>query len=225
MTPSEQTIPREILEFCERCAEGLRGLKNPRDCIAYIQKELPLLLRERDLFIGLLQDAVGGLSFLDPRRPTMFDNELVVYVAQDRLFSLRMYLWGPGEFSAPHDHNAWGVLGPLSDGYSVTNYRREDDESREGYARLTEVEHFTLNQGETTSTLPLKAGIHKTGNPTEETLISLNLYGKSLPRGYINGFDLEGNRVFPILPPRRKKEYLLSRALETLKKDAAGPGN
>jgi hypothetical protein len=107
----------------------------------------------------------------------------------------------------------------------VTNYRREDDESREGYARLREVEHFTLNQGETTFTLPLKAGIHKTGNPTDETLITLNLYGKSLPRGYINGFDLETNRVFPILPPRRKKEYLLSRALETLKKDAAGLGN
>lgn len=218
MTQSSRNIPSEILEFCERSSVALKDLKDPGACIEYAKKELPGLLCNRELFINIIKDSMGGEGFLDVQRPTTFDNELVLYIDKDRLFSLRMYLWGPGEFTTPHDHNSWGVIGPASDGYEVINYRREDDESREAYARLVEVERVILRQGETAHTFPLKAGIHKTGNPTEETLITLNLYGKSLPRGYINGFDIENNRVFRILSPRRKKEYLLSKALETLEK-------
>jgi predicted metal-dependent enzyme (double-stranded beta helix superfamily) len=149
----------------------------------------------------------------------MFDNELLLYLHPLGFFSLRMYLWGPGEYTYPHDHNSWGVIGAVSEGYEVVNYRREDDESIEGYASLVEVERFRLQPGETAFTLPLSKGIHKTGNATGESIITLHFYGKSMPRGYLNGFDIANNRVYRVFPPRQKKELLARQALSCLTKE------
>ncbi len=219
MTISSQLVQSEIVSFCERCSRGLDGLTSHKARIEFIQAELPGLLTNKELHIALLKDLVGGKGYPDLRRPTMFDNEVILHSHPLGLFSLRMYLWGPGEYTYPHDHNSWGVIGTVSEGYEVVNYRREDDESVEGYAKLAEVERLLLKPGETAFTLPLSMGIHKTGNATGESIITLHFYGKSMPRGYLNGFDIENNRVYRVFPPRRKKELLARQALSCLTKE------
>jgi hypothetical protein len=213
---SSQNIPAEIRSFCERCAEGLEGLSDQKACIEFSRKELSSLLLKKEMFIDLMKSAIAGGGYPDIRRPTMFDNELVLYADPRGLFSLRMYLWAPGEYTQAHDHNSWGVIGTVSETYEVINYRREDDGSRDGYARLVELDRINLVPGETAYTLPLDKGIHKTGNPSDKTIITLNFYGRSLPRGYLLGYDPLNDRVFRILPPRLKKHFLINQALKSL---------
>jgi predicted metal-dependent enzyme (double-stranded beta helix superfamily) len=219
MVMASQLVQSEILSFCGKCSRGLDGLTDHEACIEFIQVELPPLLLNKELWVGLLSNLIDGDGYPDIRRPTMFDNEVPLYLDRGGLFSLRMYLWGPGEYTCPHDHNSWGVIGTVSEGYEVINYRRVDDESHEGYARLVEVERVRLQPGESASTLPFSKGIHKTGNAARESIVTLHLYGKVLPRGYLNGFDIANNRVYRIFPPRQKKELLARQALSSLEKD------
>ncbi len=209
-------VPTVIREFCETCTQRLRDLHDYPACIELACSELPRLLLDRSLMAELMENIAAGTGYPDVKVPTMFDNELVLYLEKTRLYSLRMYLWGPGEYTVPHDHNSWGVIGTVSAGFEVTNYRREDDGSRKGYARLAAEETLVLQPGQTASTRPLNEGIHKTGNPTQTTLITLSIYGRPLDRGYLQGFDVAEDRVYRILPPKRKKMYLAAEALKTL---------
>lgn len=217
-TRSVQLAQSEIVSFCDECSRGLDRMTSHKANIGYIREELPRLLLNKELCADLLSGLLGEGDYPDLRRPTMFDNEVLLYQHPRGLFSLRMYLWGPGEYTYPHDHNAWGVIGTVSSGYEVINFRRLDDESREGYARLEEVERLHLQPGETAFTLPFNMGIHQTGNAGNESILTLHFYGKSLPRGYLNGFDPANNRVYRVYPPRQKKELLARQALASLEK-------
>jgi predicted metal-dependent enzyme (double-stranded beta helix superfamily) len=216
MALSSSLVQPAIVSFCERCACGLEGMPSHKSRIELISEELPQLLLNKGLIAGLLNNIISGEAYPDVRRPTMFDNEVLLYLDPQGLLSLRMYLWGPMEYTYPHDHNSWGVIGTASEGYEVINYRRVDDESHEGYARLVEVERLRLQPGETASTLPFNQGIHKTGNATRAGIATLHLYGKTLPRGYLNGFDIANNRVYRVFPPRQKKQLLAQQALDCL---------
>ena len=210
-------VPLEITSFCKRCSDGLYGITEDESCVELFRDELPSLLRNKPLFAEILQSLVQGGGYPDLGHSTMFDNELLLHADSSRLFTLRMFLWGPGEYTVIHDHNSWGVIGPVSGVLGVFNYKPEDDESREGYARLIETEEVRCLPGETTFTLPLNQGIHKIGNPTQESTVSLSIYGKPLARGYINGFDTDNGRIYKIFPPKSKKKMLASQALAGLK--------
>ncbi len=211
-------IPEKILAFSDRCAAVLSNHDNPEYCIQFGREALPDLLLDHQLLAELLQNMVSGEPYPDVRRPTMFDNELVLLVHPELLFSLRLYLWGPEDFTYPHDHNSWGVIGTATDGYEVTNYRRLDDGSVEGHALLEQVEVLRLGPGETAFTLPFDKGIHKTGNGGDKTIVTLHFYGRSLSRGYLQGFDTRNNKVYRILSPRMKKRALAQSALTSLEK-------
>ncbi len=219
MAISPYSLQAEIVSFCEQCARSLEGLTSPKARIKLITEELPKLLLNKDLIAGLLNNIANGEAYPDVRRPTMFDNEVLLYLDPQGLFSLRIYLWGPMEYTYPHDHNSWGVIGTAAEGYEVINYRRVDDESHEGYARLVEVERLRLQPGETAFTLPFSKGIHKTGNATKASIATLHFYGQTLPRGYLNGFDTANNRVYRVYPPKRKKQLLALQAFECLEKE------
>jgi len=209
-------IQIQIKGFCEKFSRELSGMSDPGKCIELAGSSLSELLLNRALMAGLMHNMVSGAGYPDLGKPTLFDNEVVLFLEESRAFSLRLYLWGPGEFTPPHDHNSWGVLGTVSAGFESINYRREDDGLREGYAKLKELDKRQLQAGETVFTLPLNAGIHKTGNPTEETIITISIYGPSVGRGYIQGFDLVRNRVYRLVSPRHKKVLLATRALKSL---------
>ncbi|MCU0572347.1 MAG: hypothetical protein MUC41_05065 [Syntrophobacteraceae bacterium] len=209
-------IPEEIISLCGSCTEAFNRTTDPDSHIALARHALRGLLLDRTLFVRLMESILEGASFPDIQRPTLFDNEILLYQEPDRLYSLRMYIWGPGEYTPVHDHNSWGVIGTVTDGFEVVNYSRVDDGKLEGYAELSERERFNLEAGESAHTYPLDDGIHMTGNPTLGTIITLSLYGKPVARPYIQGFDLVHRRAFRITSPRRKKAHLAAQALQTL---------
>lgn len=209
-------LPHEIKAFCDACAQALTTSTGPKASIAYVMKALPDLLLNRELLARILEGVIHHTGYPDVRRPTVFDNEYMLFAHPERLFSLRMYLWGPRENLAAHDHNAWGVIGTASPGFHVVNYNRTDDGTREGYAHLEAVDEQHLRAGECVYTLPLNQGIHRTGNVTGQTLVTLSVYGKPIVRDFLQLFDVERNSVTRLYTPRRRKEALAADALKSL---------
>jgi predicted metal-dependent enzyme (double-stranded beta helix superfamily) len=217
---SHSDIPGEITSLCERCADAFSKTDEVDAMIEFVRAELPKLQREKRLFADLLLGAIERAPFPDLGRATMFDNELLLCHDPVHRFSLRAFLWEPGHYTAVHDHGSWGVIGPVTGKLEVVNYRREDDGSDASRAVLVEEEMLTLEPGETTFTLPLDVGIHEVGNPTDETILSLSLYGKPLPRGYIYGFDVAEGRAYRIISPTTNKRLLIAQALAGLDAEA-----
>jgi hypothetical protein len=98
----------------------------------------------------------------------------------------------------------------------VIKYRREDDGSEQGYARLHKSEDLILEGSQTDIALPLNQGIHQTGNPDSDTSIMVSVYGRPIRQVYIHRFDLENNRIIRMYPPRIKKRLLATQALDIM---------
>ena len=211
----------EIFSACERWADRLEGLDDEAERMAFIKTALPELLMNRGLWMRMLQSLVDGGSYPDLRQATMFEDELILYTNSKRLFSLRMFIYDAGSYTAIHDHNAWGVIGSAFGQLEIVRYQREDDGSRDGYARLRPAGRCRLQTGQIDVTYPLDAGIHQTGNPTEGTSIMLSAYGNPIRRLHINRFDVEGRQVTKMYPPRMQKKILARKALEALSDPAA----
>ncbi|MDY6856892.1 MAG: cysteine dioxygenase family protein [Thermodesulfobacteriota bacterium] len=207
----------EINSTCEKWSEGLSKLKDDIACVDYARRELPNLLQKKELFARILNEVVEGGKYPDIRSASMFDNELLLYADPLRKLSLRLFLWAPGEYTVIHDHNSWGVIGPVSGVLEVLNYKRTDDGSKKGYAELLCSKKLTCMPGETTFTLKLDGGIHNIGNPTNEAMVSLGMYGNPIRRGYIYGFNPEKKSVYKIIAPKVKKRTLAKQALSGLK--------
>jgi len=136
----------ELQTIFDRWSESIQNYKDMEKRIFYIGKEMPALLLNRQLFKKILTNIVKGRNYPDARQATMFTNEFVLYINNRRLFSVRLYIYEPGQYSPIHDHNSWGVYGCVLNTIEVVRYRREDDETRPGYARLREIERPILQR-------------------------------------------------------------------------------
>jgi predicted metal-dependent enzyme (double-stranded beta helix superfamily) len=206
-------MPQKLIDFCESCARGLSERTEPEGCIGFVSRLLPGIVSDKRLFREILEGMVRGDDYLDLRYATMFDNEVILYRDPAGLFSIRMFLWGPGQYDPIHDHNSWGVISPVQGELEVVNYLREDDGSKQDCAQLAETGRRILRPGETTWVCGSES-IHKTGNPAQKTSIQISLYGRSQTgRNYINGFDEVTGLVYPIYAPKIRKQRLALQAL------------
>jgi predicted metal-dependent enzyme (double-stranded beta helix superfamily) len=214
LTTLYSRAPRELLQICNRWSQRFEALTDSNARIELIRGELPGLLQDSDLFQTILKDIICGNPYPDIRQAMMFENEVLLFVNSRRLFSIRLYLYGPGDFTPIHDHSSWGVYGSALGNVGVVTYIREDDGSVADKARIRESSRFELPAGRTELTLPLDAGIHQTGNPTDRPVIMVSVYGAPMRRLFINCFDAEHQRVRRIFAPRMKKKMLAREALD-----------
>ena len=214
--PPPPKPPEELLEICNRWSEAIDGLSGEAARIEFFQDELPDFLRNQTLFEKLLKNITAGSPYPDLRQAQMIDDEVLLYLNPKRLYSLRMFLYGPGDFTPIHDHSSWGVSGAAVGELGVIRYARQDDGSIEGYAQLLQAAPVYLQPGEIELTRPLNEGIHQTGNPVDGTTIMISIYGSPSRRLYINCFDYKANKVEKLYPPRIKKKMLAAQALDYL---------
>ena len=216
--PKPPKPPEELLEICNRWSEAVDGISGDAARMEFFQNELPGFLRKQAVFEKLLRNIKKGSPYPDLRQAQMIDDEILLYLNPKRLFSLRMFLYGPGEYTPIHDHSSWGVSGPAAGELGVIRYVREDDGSVEGYAQLLQAAPLYLMPGEIELTRPLNEGIHQTGNPVDGVTIMVSIYGSPIRRTYINCFDYKANKVERLYPPRIKKKMLAIEALKQLNK-------
>jgi predicted metal-dependent enzyme (double-stranded beta helix superfamily) len=202
--------------ICRTWAAAVKRIGDSEGRMAFLRDELPALLVNRAFFEGILSGIRNGNPHPDLRQETQFDNELVLYRDPGRLFSLRLYIFGPGAHTSVHDHTSWGVSGSAFGPLEVVRYRREDDGSNPDQAQLALAERRVLWPGEIETTLPLHQGIHRTGNPAEGTTLMVSVYGTPLRRLYIQRFNLENGSVHRLFPPRLKKKMLAEQALKAM---------
>ena len=214
--PRPPKPPEELLEICQRWSDSIENISGDAARMDFFQNELPGFLRNQSVIQELLKNITGGSPYPDLRQAQMIDNEILLYLNPKRLFSLRMFLYGPGDYTPIHDHNSWGVSGAVVGELGVIRYARQDDGTVEGYARLRQTARVQLQPGEIELTRPLNDGIHQTGNPGQGTTIMISVYGSPVRRLYINRFDHEHNKVDRLYPPRIKKKMLAAQALEHL---------
>jgi len=212
--PRPPKPPIELLKICNRWSEAVEGISGDAARIEFFQNELPGFLRNQSLFTKLLKNIKGGSPYPDLRQAQMIDDEILLYLNPKRLFSLRMFLYGPGDYTPIHDHSSWGVSGAAVGELGVIRYGREDDGSVEGYAQLLQAAPVYLQPGEIELTRPLNDGIHQTGNPVDGTTIMISVYGSPMRRLYINCFDYKASKVERLYPPRIKKKMLAAQALD-----------
>ena len=206
----------ELQAIFDRWSEALQQHRENEKRIAFIGSEMPGLLLNRPLFKIILTNIVRGGNYPDARQATLFSNEFILFINPRRLFSVRLYIYEPGQFTPVHDHNSWGVYGCVSTKIEVIRYRRADDETKPDYARLQEIERLILQPGETTSVLPLNDGIHRAGNPNNQTALMLSVYGTPIRRLYVNQYDILQNSLSKRYPPRLRKKLLATQALASM---------
>lgn len=197
-------------------SEDLGHLAGDESKIRYCRERIPAFLLDRPLIADILHGITNGAKGSDRNHRMLFDNEWLIHMDTRRRFSVRMYLHPPGDYTVVHDHSSWGVLGNPSGIMEIIKFDRHDDGKTEGYARLSPTEHIRCLPGQTDFTLPLDKGIHRVGNPTNRTIVIINIYGTPMRRLYINQFDLEQNRVTKSYPPRLTRRMLAADALKTL---------
>ncbi|MGD9139608.1 MAG: cysteine dioxygenase family protein [Desulfobacterales bacterium] len=206
----------ELQAVFDLWAKSIQEITDQNECIAFTRKKMPELLSNRRLFKQILSGIVGGNRYPDLRQATMFLNEFILYINSQRLFSARLYIYEPGQYTPIHDHNSWGVYGCVCGKVEVIRYLRKDDETLQGFARLEEIDRILLDPGDTSVVRPLNDGIHQAGNPTASTCAMLSVYGTPIRRLFVNQFDLSNNTVSRLYPPRLRKKRLAAQALETL---------
>ena len=216
MTQLPQSL-HELQVVFDHWAQSFQKIKNHNERIAFTLAEMPALLLNRRLLKKILADIVKGKRYPDVRQATLFTNEFILYINNHRLFSARLYIYEPGQYTPIHDHNSWGVYGCVSEKIEVIRYRRQDDETRPEYARLHETERVILQPGDTSVVQPLNDGIHQAGNPATGTCVMLCVYGTPIRRLYVNEYDHMRNSVRRRYPPRLRKKRLAGQALDNMR--------
>jgi predicted metal-dependent enzyme (double-stranded beta helix superfamily) len=212
--PRPPQPPTELLDICNQWSESIEKISDEAARIEFFQRELTGFLLNQPIFVKILGNIEKGSPYPDLRQAQMIEDEILLYLNRKRLFSLRMFLYGPGDYTPIHDHNSWGVSGSALGDLGVIRYAREDEGSVEGYAHLRQTAKFNLQPGKTEITQPLDKGIHQTGNPNGDMVIMISIYGSPIRRLYINRFDREHNKVDRLYPPRIKKKMLAAQALK-----------
>jgi len=110
-------------------------------------------------------------------------------------YSLQIFVWPPETRTQIHDHSSWGAYCCVVGSVLEERYERLDDGSQLNYAHLRKVWELSWSTQDGTSTvLPYNDGIHRVGNPGNETAISVHLYGPRI--GEVDGRDYDPSREY-----------------------------
>lgn len=160
-------------------------------------------------------------------------NDIVLYRSPARSFSVRAFVWEPHRRYPIHDHGSWGILGVHVNRIRETKYRRLDDGSIEGHARVEKAGEAVIETGGVTHVLPLNEGLHMMEAVGGKAAISIHIYGQAIRKGYIQQFDPHHHAVHRVYAPHLHKKVLAMRVLccipeswaeDVLKEVVKGPG-
>jgi len=174
------------------------------------------LASEPGWFFDHLEKMVREPALFKRERPGVWPNEYTLYRSPDKSFVVLVYVWGARLADTIHDHGSWGVVGTLLGTLGETKYERLDGGTRSGFCELGETASSILSPGETTPILPLNQGLHAMHNLTDGIAASINVYGKSIGRGYTQFFDPAKHTVTRVFPPLLAKEVLAAEALVSI---------
>jgi 3-mercaptopropionate dioxygenase len=105
--------------------------------------------------------------------------------ADDNAWSVVCVTFPPGATTPVHDHLIWGLVAVYDGIEEETVYKRLDDGSKPGYAKLEKVGVQRNTRGAISLVIPPGQEIHSIRNPGDKPSISIHVYGgdlASMPR-------------------------------------------
>ncbi|MGH3146836.1 MAG: cysteine dioxygenase [Rubrobacter sp.] len=155
------------------------------------------------LAAALLADLVKDPTFLESQVLPLLEEQRDSedwYVAhhhdgEDGSYSLKVFLWPAGMGTKIHDHASWGAYACAWGTVLEERYERLDDGSTPDHARLEKSWQLSWSPEDGASTvLPGDGGIHRVGNPGDETAVSVHLYGPRISE--VDGRDYDPSRDY-----------------------------
>lgn len=113
------------------------------------------------------------------------DHSLAVFVAS----------WLAQRGTPPHDHGTWAVVAGLDGSERNTLWRRVDDRSRPGLARLAKLGDTLIGPGQLLA-MP-EGAIHSVHNDSHRVTVSLHIYGRHVNHTHRSRFDPERETEAP----------------------------
>jgi predicted metal-dependent enzyme (double-stranded beta helix superfamily) len=141
-----------------------------------VRSDAPAIDVARDV-AGALTPALARPDLLDAehqRGRTECYTQHVLYVDPASRFSIVSLVWLPGQRTVIHDHVSWCVVGVYEGAEAESLYRLVDDGRSPAY--LVRSGHNVNRKGETSFFAP-PGDIHKVCNASDDTVISIHVYG------------------------------------------------
>lgn len=111
-------------------------------------------------------------------------------------FNIMVAIWPPGGGTGVHDHAGnWVVEGVYRNSLHTIRYRREDDGSQSGYARLRKTMTLDMQAGEVAHVQYPDEAIHDFINRSDQPTVSVHIYGGDITKETLNYFDVGKNAV------------------------------
>jgi predicted metal-dependent enzyme (double-stranded beta helix superfamily) len=209
-------------DFCRSFEEILAQETTVFHRIEEGRKRLSELTAQMDWYKTFLERMVLDRDFRESQKPTLWPNEVTLYRSPSGAFVVLSYIWDAYLTDTIHDHGSWGIVGTLHGTILERKYKRNDDGKTEGYAELQETSFVSMQPGDTIYVLPLNEGIHRMENPADCPCISINVYGKTMGRGYTQFFYPDKKAVVRAYPPKATREVLAVKVLGSTGESWAG---
>ena len=122
----------------------------------------------------------------------------VIHEEPDHTLFVAVAALMPGRVLPPHNHGTWSLQAGVTGLETNVSWRRLDDGSKPGYAEIEEAGRRVFGPGEVLTFLP--ADIHSILNESEETVLSLDLYGLAFGYTHSSKFDPAAKTEAPVFP-------------------------
>jgi predicted metal-dependent enzyme (double-stranded beta helix superfamily) len=115
----------------------------------------------------------------------------------DHSLAVFAFSWLPNRGTPPHDHGTWAVVAGVVGPEWNTFWRRQDDGTRPGCAKLERIGAKMFLPGEV---LAMPSGtIHQVWNQTDAVTVSLHIYGRHINHTGRSQFDPEKGTAEPYI--------------------------
>ncbi len=123
--------------------------------------------------------------------------QYALYRAEDGSLCLFSLVVPSGAATPVHDHLAWGLVGLYRGRQDETIYRRLDDGTNPGRARLEVARQHTIEPGQFYTLLPPEGDIHFVKTVSDMPSISIHLLANDTACVWRHRFDPVGGIVTP----------------------------
>lgn len=164
-------ITTERMQLVRAMLARVRAAAEPqidRERLAAIKAELQALAARRDLFPVEEFPPVEGSNASMYRLSEDADHRYALYIVAP----------APGGFAPPHDHSTWAVIAGVHGREKNKLYRRTDDGSQPGVARIEQFDEIDVVAGTAVALMP--DDIHSIHLGADGPHANLHLYGRSV---------------------------------------------
>ena len=183
MTTNRYTLPQFVSELRAIAADSA----DPREITS----------RVRPLALALALSR----SWLEPQHAIADEQQgfgiHVLHEEPDHSLLVFAAAWFPRRGVAPHNHGTWAVVAGVDGHETNVFWKRIDDRSRSGYAKLSKIGDTVVGPGDVLMMLP--DTIHSVTNETDVVTVSLHIYGKHINYTGRSSFDVERKTEAPFV--------------------------